>query len=241
MTNVPFEAWHRAATMTGPPVDPSTGRSAWSDPINPAASAASTAIVAAASLSDDQSIVASVLGGDADAYRVLVDREAAAVVRACLRIVGDAHEAEDLAQEAFVIAYRSLGSWRADGPFGAWLSRIAVRLALRQAGRRRPVAWIDPTDGRGLDGATEQTTHLAAGPATDPERAAIHGERQVTLHAAVAALEEPYRETIALRFFAERSLEEIASITGRPLGTVKTHLRRGLIRLRSSVEPGTAS
>ena len=84
--------------------------------------------------------------GDRDAFRFLVERESASVVRACHRVLGDLHEAEDAAQEAFVIAYRSLAGWRGDGSFGAWLGRIAVRNAVRRAKARRPVARIDPTD-----------------------------------------------------------------------------------------------
>jgi RNA polymerase sigma-70 factor (ECF subfamily) len=102
---------------------------------------------------DERAIVAAVLGGDRDAFRRLVERESAAVIRACHRILGDHAEAEDAAQEAFVTAYRSLASWRSEGPFGAWLTRIAVRIALRQAGRRRTVAWTDPARGAS-DGAT---------------------------------------------------------------------------------------
>ena len=54
-----------------------------------------------------------------------MEREGPSVVAACARVLGDQAEAEDVAQEAFVIAYRSLASWRGDGPFGAWLARIA--------------------------------------------------------------------------------------------------------------------
>ena len=96
-------------------------------------------------LLDDRATVEAVLAGDRDAFRRLVDREGPAVVRACYRVLGDVHEAEDAAQEAFVTAYRSLPSWRGDGPFGAWLTRIAVRIALRQASRRKSVAWLDVT------------------------------------------------------------------------------------------------
>src|SRR3990170_3109777 len=95
-------------------------------------------------MTDEQAIVRAVLDGDRDAFRVLVEHESAAVIRACHRVLGDLGEAEDVAQEAFVIAYRSLASWRADGPFGAWLARIAVRLAIRQSTRRRVVVWLDP-------------------------------------------------------------------------------------------------
>jgi RNA polymerase sigma-70 factor (ECF subfamily) len=184
---------------------------------------------------DEPAIVAAVLGGDRDAFRILVDRESAAVVRACHRVLGDLAEAEDVAQEAFVIAYRSLASWRADGPFGAWLSRIAVRLAIRQASRRKTVAWARPMDGEDHDARLQA---LPAGRGSDPEGLALRGERQRSVRDAVARLDEPYREVVALRFFAERSLEEIATITGRPLGTVKTHLHRGLIRLRGRLDDG---
>jgi RNA polymerase sigma-70 factor (ECF subfamily) len=67
---------------------------------------------------------------------------------------------------------------------------------------------------------------------------ALQGERDQSVRAAVAALEEPYREVVALRFFGELSLDEIAMITGRPLGTVKTHLHRGLLRLRARIDGG---
>src|SRR2546423_4360796 len=163
--------------------------------------------------SDDRAAVDAILRGDSDAFRLLVDREAAAVIRACYRVLGDPHEAEDAAQEAFVIAYRSLAAWRGDGTFGAWLSRIALRVALRQVRRRRSVAWVDPVDG--ADGHS-------GGPTNDPASLALLAEHSADLRAAVARLDEPYRETIALRFFAERSLAEIAVETGRPLGTVKT-------------------
>jgi RNA polymerase sigma-70 factor (ECF subfamily) len=178
---------------------------------------------------DDAAIVRAVLDGDRDAFRVLVDRELAGVVRAAFRVLNDLAEAEDVAQEAFVIAYRSLASWRADGPFGAWLARIAVRLAVRRASRRREVPWVQP--GRVADDGEPLVASSA-----DPEHAAVRGEQARLVRRAVAALDEPYREVVALRFFADRTLDEIATLTGRPLGTVKTHLRRGLIRLRGGID-----
>ena len=141
-------------------------------------------------------------------------------------------------------AYRSLASWRGDGPFGAWLTRIAVRIALRRVAQRRSVTWLDPAGATesGAAGPGERAiseASMAAGSRSDPALLTVRAERASDLRAAVSSLPEPYREVVALRFFGECSLEEIARQTDRPLGTVKTHLRRGLLRLRATVEPGS--
>lgn len=175
-----------------------------------------------------------------------MERESRALVRSCYRVLGDLHDAEDAAQEAFVTSYRALGTWRGDGPFGAWLARIGVRIAVRKASRRRPVVWIDPSPPPtgagggeiGGGGAVGERALLAVlgGAETDPAQLAVRAERAASIRAAVANLEEPYREVVALRFFSELSLAEIADQAGRPLGTVKTHLHRGLQRLRRALE-----
>jgi RNA polymerase sigma-70 factor (ECF subfamily) len=90
-----------------------------------------------------------------------------------------------------------------------------------------PIADVDPT---------AASAAIAGASPVDPANAVLRSERDAQLRAAVAALEEPYREVVALRFFAERSLAEIADATDRPLGTVKTHLHRGLARLRLAIE-----
>lgn len=171
---------------------------------------------------DDRALVRAVLDGDREAFRPLVEREAIAVYRACLRIMGVPADAEDVAQEAMVIGYRSLGTFRGDGSLGAWLVRIATRQAYRRLAQRRDtadLATIPEPPARGVTGA-------------EPLATLVVSERARELRAGVAALPEPYRETVALRFFAELALDEIAAATGRPLNTVKTHLRRGLERLR---------
>ena len=170
-------------------------------------------------------------------------------MRVCYRVLGDFHDAEDAAQETFLTAYRAVGTWRGEGPFGAWLARIAVRVALRHASRRgatRKLAWIEPPPadafGHVSSGSVDtlesvaSTAEVTRSRDGDPADAAILSERNAGVRSALARLEEPYREVVALRFFAELSLAEIAAESGRPLGTVKTHLRRGLLRLRAVMD-----
>jgi len=232
----------RRTTMVsraGPaPADPPHGADSGdsSTELRPLADRSVTKTIENGATSDDRAIVDAVLAGDRNAYRVLVDREGAAIVATCARILGDRAEAEDVAQEAFVIAYRSLGTWRADGAFGAWLSRIAVRLAIRRSQSRKQVTWLDPLAAEADLPGQERFRTMSATDAVDPAQSMLRTERDALVRAAVASLDEPYREVVALRFFGERSLAEIAEATDRPLGTVKTHLHRGLARLRRALE-----
>lgn len=179
---------------------------------------------------DDRAIVEAVTSGDRDAFRQLVEAESASVFRICYRILGTTHEAEDTAQESFVIAYRSIDTFRAEGSLAAWLARIATRQSFRRLGQRRPIASLDLSVESSLGSAE-----------ADPLGRALTTERDVAIRAAVAGLAEPYREVVALRFFGELSLNEIAALTKRPLGTVKTHLRRGLGRLRETLAEEAAA
>ena len=190
--------------------------------------------------------VRAVLDGDRDAFAVLVERDLPAVTRVCYRVLGNAADAEDAAQEAFLAAFRSLPDWRGDGPFTAWISRIAVRISIRRAHQRRPVDWIDAASLDGQDemldpGGRRVARHFAgaaadAADATDPGRLALAGEEAAVVRDALRSLEEPYRETVALRYFAGLTVPEIAEACGRPQGTVKTHLHRGLLRLRERLD-----
>lgn len=191
-------------------------------------------------------VARAVLDGDRQAFSALVERDLPAVLRACHRVLGSAADAEDAAQEAFVTAFRSLPDWRGDGPFSAWVSRIAVRIAVRRARQRRPVDWIDVTALDGPDelldgGGRRVARHFASAAADaaareDPGRSVPAAEEAAAVRDALAALDEPYRETVALRYFGGLTVPEIAEVCGRPQGTVKTHLHRGLLRLRERLD-----
>jgi RNA polymerase sigma-70 factor (ECF subfamily) len=170
---------------------------------------------------DDRALIDAVLSGDRRAFGVLVERETRTVYRATLRILGRPHDAEDVTQESFVAAYRSIRTYRGEGSFRGWLLRIATRQAFRRLAQRRPTVDIDTIPEPRLADASGEPTRLL-----------IDRESRDAVRDAVAALPEPYREVVALRFFGELSLAEVAEATGRPINTVKTHLRRGLERLR---------
>jgi RNA polymerase sigma-70 factor, ECF subfamily len=181
---------------------------------------------------DDLALAVALTAGDEDAFRTLVDLETPSVFRTCYRILGRIEDAEDATQETFVLAHRNLASYRGEGRPGAWLVRIATRHCWRRAAAtRRQAAFTTPLD--------DVMAATLSGPG-DPARDALEAERREGLRGAVAALPDPYREVLTLRFFGELSLADICVVTDRPMGTVKAQLHRGLDRLRRTVDRGMA-
>jgi RNA polymerase sigma-70 factor (ECF subfamily) len=177
-------------------------------------------------------LVDAVLRGDADAYRILVERESRTLIGICARIVRDPDEAQDVAQEAFVRAYRALPTFRGDGSFGAWVTRIAVRLAVARMSAKRSIV--------ALDAVASDGWAVRAAPWTEPEVRIIDQERRSAILETIATLPPRQREVVTMRFYGELSLEEIATATGVPLGTVKSRLHRALASLRAAFTPRSA-
>jgi RNA polymerase sigma-70 factor (ECF subfamily) len=165
-------------------------------------------------------------GGDREAWQRLVEHETPTVFRTCYRILGRVEEAEDATQETFLAAYRSIGSFRGDGPARAWLTRIATRESWQRAARYRKLSAISSS----LD--NDDTPPLGDQGGGDPLGDTLSAEAREQIRQAVARLPEPYREVVTLRYLGELSIAEIAEATGRRDGTVKAQLHRGLERLR---------
>jgi RNA polymerase sigma-70 factor (ECF subfamily) len=182
-------------------------------------------------MTGDRELVDAVLAGDGEAFRVLVERELGPVVGICRRILGHRTDAEDAAQDALVEAYRGLATYRGTGSFGAWLTRIAIRAAWA----RRAARLADER----FDGDSDEPllTPIAAGVhgPQDPVGWVLDGERRSALIAAIGELPPPQRRAVALRFYGDLSLDEIAAATNRPIGTVKSRLHRGLDALREQL------
>ena len=183
-------------------------------------------------LNDDRQLIDAILAGDQELFRALVEREAPQVTAICRRMVGDPIEAQDVAQDAFLQAYRGLATYRGDAPFSAWLRRIAIRAAVARLATRRDETTLD------TEALDPRAAALQSG--DNPEATALAVEERAAVIEAVQGLPEPQRDAIVLRFFGEMSLDEIAANTDQPVGTVKSRLHRGIAALRDQLEPRSA-
>lgn len=178
-------------------------------------------------LSDEALAVAASEGSEA-AFRTLVERFERPVYGLVLRMVHNSEQAEDIAQETFVKAWKALGRFDPERKFSSWLFKIAHNTALDALRRRgeEPLSLDAPF------GAEEEPPELPADPAAEnPLRVALGREAGRVLEQALGELRPAYREILLLRFGEELAYEEIAEVTGLPLGTVKVHLFRARAEL----------
>ncbi len=177
---------------------------------------------------DDARVVALALEGSEDAYRELVERYERPVWSLVVRMVKDEAVAEELAQDAFVKAFRALGTYDPERKFSSWLFKIAHNTTLDHL-RLKSVATVpletDQDDEWDLKERLEDTATRS------PEAEASRGDLAAALEAAVATLRPEYREVVVLRFGEGLAYREIVEITGLPLGTVKTYLHRARKKL----------
>jgi RNA polymerase sigma-70 factor, ECF subfamily len=174
----------------------------------------------------DAELVASAIKGSQEAFRELVTRFERPVYSLIVRMVQDPGTAEDLAQETFVKAYRSLRSYDASRKLSSWLFKIAHNTTIDHLRRNVPdtvplEASPDQEEGRGGLAAV-----LADGSVEDPSAAAERRDMARSLERAIARLRSEYREAVVLFYIEGVSYQEICETTGLPLGTVKTNLHR---------------
>ncbi len=168
-----------------------------------------------------ETLVARAQGGDAEAFEDLYRRYVSRVYAVCLRLTADTGDAERLTQDAFVQAWRKLGTYRAEAAFSTWLHRLAVNTVWqdRRASRRRRTRIITTDAAAILDGRVEPP----------PSGAAIDLER------AVAALPERARMVFVLHDVEGYRHEEIAEMMNTSVGTSKAQLHRARALLRKAI------
>ena len=180
-----------------------------------------------ATLDDDRATVSRMAGGDSSALAALYDRHARAIYSLALRILADAAEAEDVVQDVFTQAWRQATRYDATrAPVAGWLMIMTRARSLDRLRRRR--ARIATTE---MDPAAPHPKD----PDADQEMLAITAEQADRLRGALRDLPDGQRAAIELAYYEGLSQSDIAARLQQPLGTVKTRIRTGLLRLRDAL------
>ena len=172
----------------------------------------------------DAELIASATAGDVDAFGSLVSRYQAQAIRVAAMALGSADGADDVAQDAFVKAHRSLARFRIDKPFAPWLFRIVTNTARnrqRTEGRQQALAFRAANQGS------------VGGPG--PEEIATHNSERTVLLDAINRLRADDRVILLYRWYEEMTEAEIAQALGCRQGTVKSRLNRAMDRLRAEM------
>ncbi len=168
---------------------------------------------------DERSVIEASRGGDREAFDQLVERYQRDVYRICYRYVNNHEDANDMAQEVFLKAWKALDRFRGDSAFSTWLYRIAVNTCLNFRAARKPPA----------DELTETLPDVKGPGMVDRLDRDAQARR---VRDAVARLPEKQRATLILKIYQDLTHEEVASILGSTVGTVKANLFHALANLR---------
>ena len=173
---------------------------------------------------DDPALVARFQRGDEDAFDLLVERHRRRVYSLACRLANPS-EADDLAQEIFIAAYKALPAFRGDSAFSTWIYRITVHICSHHVRKRR----LDTTE---LDEQQPDSYREH-----DPERAAMSGELREQVRRAIDGLPYKLKLVIVLRDLHGLSYEEIAEVVNCPIGTVRSRLHYATQRLAAVLKP----
>jgi RNA polymerase sigma-70 factor (ECF subfamily) len=182
----------------------------------------------------DRELVQRVQKGDKSAFDVLVRKYQFKIIKLISRYVHDPNEAMDVAQEAFLKAYRALPGFRGESAFYTWLYRIAINTAknyLVAQGRRPPGSDIDAQDAEQYEGQSLLKEYET------PERLLLKDEIEATVFKAIEELPEDLRTAITLRELEGMSYEEIAQAMGCPIGTVRSRIFRARESIDAKLRP----
>jgi RNA polymerase sigma-70 factor, ECF subfamily len=195
---------------------------------------------AAAVVDEDRRLVDRARAGDVQAFEALVRRYERWVFTLAVRMVGDRAQAEDLAQEVFLKAYRGLRGFRGGARFSTWLYAIASHhclnyLAGRESRMRRAERTDGPRDGRG--GSPSSVWDRVADEAPGPDAVLERRDLRRLIQDELLRLSEDHRMAVVLRDIQGMSYEEMAETLGVELGTVRSRLHRARMELKARLEP----
>lgn len=183
----------------------------------------------------DLQLVERVRAGDKRAFGLLVEKYRRKLTRLLSRMVRDADEIEDIAQETFIKAYRALPQFRGDAAFYTWLYRIAVNTAKNYlAARGRGMRTVSD---QALNDEDEPDERLMAQDISTPETELLSKQVAIAVNQAVDALPEELRQAITLREIEGMSYEEIAEYMACPIGTVRSRIFRAREAIAAKLRP----
>lgn len=178
------------------------------------------------------------LAGDRDAYRVLVERHSRMVYGMAYRMTGDAHEAEEVVQEAFVRGYQKLRQFAGQANFGTWVYRIAANYAIDRIRQRKVQESRMTTASRPDEEALElDPVSNLRDRAPSPERLAESGQLAERMRAALETLSPAERTAIVMRHWDGCGIEEIAAVLRSNSNATKNTVFRAVQKLRRALEP----
>ena len=181
----------------------------------------------------DAELVGRARHGDAAAFGELVDRHRNAVYRATLAALGSPADAEDAAQDAFLAAYRRLASFRGESSFKTWLLTIAWHQAINH--RRRLTAWWRVVGRPSREPEPGEPEREVPSSDASPEEAAFERQLRDGIRSAILALPPRLKDTFLLAQSGEYTYEEIGSMLGAPLGTIKWRISEARRMLRTTL------
>ena len=171
---------------------------------------------------------------DERAFRELVAEHRDRVYNITYRMLGNRHEAEDVAQEVFITVFKTIETFREESKFSTWLYRVTVNHCKN---RIKYLARRHDRDRDELDETSHETNGAAGMPRhVQPDRALEGAQLEVLLQEAIAHLDDDQRVVVVLRDVEDLSIEEICEITGLPDGTVKSRLHRARLVLRKRLQ-----
>src|SRR5215470_10086393 len=179
-----------------------------------------------------------VLAGDRDAYRALVDRHSRNVHRLAYRLTGNAHDAEDVVQEAFLRAYQKLQQFEARANFGTWVYRIAANYAIdRIRQRQKEEARREVPEAHGPDGIEQDPLMQVRDEKPTPERLMQSTQLRREMQRALSKLSHAERTAFVMRHWEGRGIEEIAGVLRSNSSAAKNTVFRAVQKLRHALEP----
>ena len=168
---------------------------------------------------DERKLIQRAKQGDTYAFEQLIHEHRVGAFNLAFRMLGNRDDADDAAQDAMVKVFKSIGSFREQSKFSTWVYRLTYNVCIDIMRKQKP-------------GTTTELDERLVDKSPTPEEELEHNERQKQIKAAIAALTPDYRSAIVLRDVNGHSYDEIAQILGCSVGTVKSRINRGRLKLK---------